>query len=76
MCKLINLIDKEGAGMGKRHLSLIRKAIERHGKQARPISSVPRLCDAFTENNGKLVFWYEDETGSTKIIQEDKVYAS
>jgi hypothetical protein len=50
-------------------LKLIEKAISEHGK-IYPCSSSVMLNDCFTEEDKKLLFWFNTEDNSTHLLEE------
>jgi hypothetical protein len=46
---------------------LIKKAIRKHS-YITPCANKKNFDDCFTYNNGRLYFWYNISTGSTKVI--------
>ena len=46
---------------------LFKKAVALHGK-IEPTRSRKTLDECFTTEDSKLIFWFNDETGTTKVL--------
>jgi hypothetical protein len=58
--------------MDSKKEELLKKALTMHGKIA-PTRTRRSLEECFTTEDSKLIFWFNDETGNTKVlIKEDK----
>lgn len=58
--------------MSRRKRALIADARKRHG-QIQPCATRERLENCFTEEEGRLFFWFNTQDGNTKVLVEGKV---
>ena len=47
---------------------MMRQAVEKHGDNITPAGDKKTLEDSFTKYNDKLIFWYNDNIGSTCTV--------
>jgi len=47
--------------------NMIQRALERY-KHIVPCTTLPSLEESFTEENGKLVFWFNTDDHSTHVV--------
>ena len=50
---------------------LLKKAMALHGK-IEPTRTRRTLEECFTTEDSKLIFWFNDETGTTKVLVKEK----
>jgi hypothetical protein len=50
---------------------LLRKAMALHGR-IEPTSTRRTLEECFTTEDSKLIFWFNDETGTTKVLVQEE----
>ena len=48
---------------------LIKKAKKRHGNNIKPCAGKKSFKNSTTFDDGILRLWYNDETGSTRLVQ-------
>jgi hypothetical protein len=48
-------------------VDLVLKAVDIYGPKIKPLASRSKSC--FTHECGNLCFWFNDEIGSTKIVE-------
>jgi len=53
-------------------IELIRKARKQYGKLY-PCAKKKRLRDSFTHHHDCLLFWFNTEDGSTRVVSDGKV---
>lgn len=57
--------------MGERHIALMEKAREKFsGNNLKLPQSCLALSQCFSEHNGRLMFWFDTEDGSTRVVGE------
>jgi hypothetical protein len=50
---------------------LLNKAVAIHGR-IEPTCTRKTLEECFTTEDSKLIFWFNDETGTTKVLIQEK----
>ena len=50
---------------------LLRKAVALHGRIL-PTRTRKSLEECFTTEDSKLIFWFNDETGTTKVLIKEE----
>jgi hypothetical protein len=50
---------------------LLKRALALHGR-IQPTCTRRTLEECFTTEDSKLIFWFNDETGTTKVLMEDQ----
>jgi hypothetical protein len=50
---------------------LLKKAMALHGR-IEPTCTRKTLEECFTTENSKLIFWFNDETGNTKVLVREQ----
>ena len=50
---------------------LLRKAVALHGR-IQPTRTRKSLEECFTTEDSKLIFWFNDETGTTKVLIKEE----
>lgn len=58
--------------MTSRHQALIAAARKQHG-EIQPCSTRRSLEDCFTEEEGRLHFWFNIQGGNTRVLVEGRV---
>ncbi len=51
---------------------LLKKAVSLHGKIV-PTQTRRSFEECFTTEESKLIFWFNDETGTTKVLIKEQV---
>lgn len=57
--------------MDKLKAELLRQAVELHGEIAPP-RSCGSLRESFTEEDSRLILWFNDKSGSTRVLVRDR----
>jgi hypothetical protein len=50
---------------------LLKRALALHGK-IEPTRTRKTLEECFTTEDSKLIFWFNDETGTTKVLVQEQ----
>jgi hypothetical protein len=50
---------------------LLKRALALHGR-IKPTSTRKTLEECFTTEDSKLIFWFNDESGTTKVLVQEQ----